>query len=101
MDLVEIWQYFYEVAACQILPSDQQSKLHEEIWTRTVTLPHLPAMLYRESIVKFSPRICIDLTGVPADRVWVVPTPGPLASAAPKSVSLCWYRGAAETNSSQ
>ena len=49
-DLVEIWQYFCEVSACQIglLPSDRQSKLH---WKFELTRLHyliLPAMLYGE-----------------------------------------------------
>jgi len=28
IDLVEFWQYFYKVSGYQILPSDQQPKLH-------------------------------------------------------------------------
>ena len=44
----------------------------------TAALPHLPAMLYRGEgvIVKFSPRICIDLTVVP-DRGWGSGRPDP------------------------
>jgi len=46
-----------------------------KIWTHTVTLPHLPAILYMGGgTVNFFPRICIDLTDVP-DRGWGDPAP--------------------------
>ena len=59
---------------CMQVPSDQQSKLH--FWLRTVTFYLINLRCFIEGTVKFSYRICIDLTDV-TDRRWGVRTPDP------------------------